>query len=97
MRDAIGFIVNGQRVKNTEGVKPFHLELKAVLRSRQFPTLAEPSAQNRMVTAMLPTGALILSNGLLNRCRGQTIPGNPPTKRIYSIYKGSALVANLCI
>jgi hypothetical protein len=44
MRDAIGFIVNGQRVKNMEGVKPFHLELKAVLRSRQFPTLAEHSA-----------------------------------------------------
>jgi hypothetical protein len=33
-------------------------------------------------------------NGLHDRCRRQTIPGNPPTKRIY---EGSAFVANFCI
>ncbi len=35
-----------------------------------------------------------LRNGLHDRCSCQTIPGNPPTKRIY---KGSAFVANFCI
>ena len=30
------------RLTGEEGVKPFHLELKAILRSRQFPTLGRP-------------------------------------------------------
>jgi hypothetical protein len=35
-----------------------------------------------------------IRNGLHDRCRRQTIPGNAPTK---PIYKGPAFVANFCI
>ena len=33
--------------------------------------------------AIRPSQSIILGNGLHDRCRRQTIPGNPPTKRIY--------------
>ena len=38
-----------------------------------------------------PTYATIPGNGLHDRCRRQTIPGNPPTK---PIYEGPAFAAN---
>src|SRR6267154_1889169 len=50
------------------------------------------SALNRRIAAS-PSG-YPRRDGIHDRCRRQTIPGNPPTK---PIYKGSAFVANFCI
>jgi hypothetical protein len=54
----------------------------------------EHPAGRAICPAMLPTRTHILDNGLHDRCRHQTIPGNAPTK---PIYKGPDFVANLCI